>query len=393
MKTKPLLIVNPTKFLGNLLIALGPIQAAVRQFQREGQPYRVVLDEKFEPLVHGLFDADSVIFYPRAELKQASSAQRIKIYCNFISQLRRLKAVAAIDMEGDSVSSVLTVTSGAKSTVGPCSAPRSAWYNRLSDPKKEPEQSEFYRYRNLLRTVIGLEMDSPVYGKLAQPSATKMMPFLVKESIIQPQKNLVVLHTGASKERKFWPLRHWVALIEMLFDSGATPVLIGRGKIEKATNLSIAKYLSRPIADFTDTLSLTELAELIGKSRFFIGNDSGPMHLACALGIEGIGIFGPTYESLWGPLLPNVSVMRGETCPSSCRNGHNCKTSFSCLTSLLPETVFQNFASRCDWVANTQCGIISKTIGSQSILADGQKDSDRSIDLPERHSVAQSTLG
>lgn len=390
MQTRPLLIVNPTKFLGNFLISFGAIQKAINQFELEGQAYKLLIDAKFKPIVQGCTDPNSVIFYPREKMREANPLKRLALYVGFLVQLRMVNAAIAVDMEGDSVSSILTLLSGAKTTVGPFGSPRSTWYKRLSQPKCHSEQSEFYKYRNVLQAVSDFDLNCPFYGRLEVPTFNEEFALRLEKNCISTHAKLVVLHTGASKERKFWPQQHWVALIEMLRDYNVTPVLIGRGETEAENNIAIAANLRQPIADLTNKLSLIELTQLISMSGFFIGNDSGPMHLASALGVNGIGIFGPTYENLWGPLLPNVSVLRSRHCPPACNNGHRCQTNISCLTLLKPDVVFKEYLLRCQLppIEQTIPSFNQQTIELQPAQVGGQRDTVHSTDHSRLRSAA-----
>ena len=160
------------------------------------------------------------------------------------------------------------------------------------------------------------------------------------------QSKIVVLHAGASKVRKLWSNQKWIKLIAYLQEKDFSPVLIGEGKMDLTTNGNINKALHTPIPNLTNQLDLIDLSRLLKKSSFYIGNDSGPMHLATALDVPAIAIFGPTNESIWGPLLNSTSVMRGYRCPSQCRNGHDCELEFRCLGDLSPERVIKEFMSR-----------------------------------------------
>ncbi|MFK7865537.1 MAG: glycosyltransferase family 9 protein [Pseudohongiellaceae bacterium] len=373
-------------------MSLGLVQEFVGKIESKHQDYFLLFDEEFKATAESLFDTEKLLFYPRHELKNTSGLQRARIYLRFITKLRKLGADTAIDLEGDSVSSMLTMLSGAQTKVGPFGCPRSQRYTHISKPKRSAQQSEFYRYRNVLATVIELEESAPRYGQLKLPLLDNRFNSKLVENGLTQRTNLVVCHTGASKVRKLWPREHWIELIKLLQGVGVTPVLVGTGTIEADNNIAITCALQQPIVNLTNKLSLLELALLTSRSQFFIGNDSGPMHLACSLGIEGIGIFGPTYECLWGPLLPNVVALRSEACPLTCNNGHACDSNISCLAKLTPKMVFQEFRNRYPRFTEPK----HQRVPAPPILAtelqptpvDGQRDSVHSSDRLAPHSAA-----
>lgn len=380
-------------------MSLGLIQETVAGLDSCGENYRLVFDEAFKELVQPLFRSEALIFYPRTQLKRAGRIGQFKVYANLIKELRGLNPDIAIDIEGDSVSSLLTAMSGAKATVGPHASLHSGWYQKLSAPKKPHESSEYFKYRNVLNKVTNLQFQSPHYGRLILPVLSSRFSELLDDNGITQYEKLIVLHTGASKERKFWPRYHWVELVRLLKQQGFRPVLVGAGKktaevnnaiLAGTTSTSVGLASNSSTPNLTDKLSLVELAQLLSMSRFYIGNDSGPMHLATSLGIPGIALFGPTNEKLWGPLLPNVVTMRGHPCPPSCRNGHNCHLSFSCLVQLRPQAVLDQFLLH----YRTQPSTVSITRPTasggtlQQALAGGLRDSGHSTDRPERRSAA-----
>lgn len=365
MQRQPIIIVNPTKFLGNLLISLGLIQRVCEQLESGGQACILIFDETYKPLVQPLFKPDSLVFYPRTKIRRAGPLGKLALYFKMLVPLLKLKSAVAVDMEGDSVSSLLTLLIAADDTIGPYGAPRSHWYKKVSSAKENDKLSEFFKYRNVLAKLIEIFMndeqvdrdeitaipfESTHYGKLKVPRLSTELKLLLKESEITDHSELVVLHTGASKVRKLWPTGHWVKLIGLLQNHGITPVLIGSGDKEDNINRAINAELAQPIANLSSKLCLVGLTQVIANSRFYIGNDSGPMHLATSLGVPGIALFGPTSDNLWGPLLPNMTPLRAHQCPRSCRNGHACELSFSCLTEISPDTVFNRFLARLDEV-------------------------------------------
>jgi heptosyltransferase-3 len=341
MTKSHILIVDPTKFLGNLLIALGIIQEACSQFDEEKQPYTIILDDSFEPLVSALFKPEALLYYPRSKLKNASFPEKAKMFAALISKIRRLKVDKAVDLEGDSVSRILTRLSGARERIGPEDCARTSWYHQLSEPRQKP--SEFYKYRNITACVAKVSKSNPSYGKLNIPESTTRVDSLLQNKTSVGAQKIVILHVGASKIRKRWPIDNWIQLISYLQADGFSPVLIGAGSSDSLTNSTINAALRSPIPDLADRLDLIDLAALLNTAIFYIGNDSGPMHLATALGVPAIVIFGPTNELIWGPLLDSTTVMRGYSCPAQCRNGHECKLGFPCLTNLTAENVREKF--------------------------------------------------
>jgi len=100
-----------------------------------------------------------------------------------------------------------------------------------------------------------------------------------------------VIHAVAATPQKTWPAEHFLAIAAHLGQSGLSPVFIGAGD----DNLA-------PFRQFrTLQSSLSEIKRLLASAALFVGNDSGPAHMAAAFGVPSIVIFGPSDLAIWGP--------------------------------------------------------------------------------------------
>jgi ADP-heptose:LPS heptosyltransferase len=124
----------------------------------------------------------------------------------------------------------------------------------------------------------------------------------------------VVLHPGASSPARRWPVPRWVAVARALRVVGH-PVVVTGGSAEHAVAAEIAGRAGLPgdhvLAGRT---SLPELAGIIAGARALVSGDSGPAHLATAVGTRSVVLFGPTAPSLWGPRIDrhrHAAIWRG----------------------------------------------------------------------------------
>jgi ADP-heptose:LPS heptosyltransferase len=103
----------------------------------------------------------------------------------------------------------------------------------------------------------------------------------------------VVFHTGARRALKKWPLERVAMVMNRLYaDHGLTPVLAGdRTDAEDASALQ--PHLNFPLTVAAGVLPLRAFAALCARASLFIGNDSGPLHIAVAVGVPSLGLFGP----------------------------------------------------------------------------------------------------
>ena len=97
-------------------------------------------------------------------------------------------------------------------------------------------------------------------------------------------KKLIVIHCSSNYPTKDWTTAHWNRLVGMLLDKGYYVAEIGLKNVIVSTN---AHYLN-----LCGQFSILQTAEIIRRAQFFIGIDSGPAHLANAVGTYGILLFG-----------------------------------------------------------------------------------------------------
>jgi lipopolysaccharide heptosyltransferase II len=122
---------------------------------------------------------------------------------------------------------------------------------------------------------------------------------------------LIALHPGARNGlSKRWPEASWVALARALHgEVGARVILVGAAG-DRAVAHAIAHASGNVLQDLTGHTSLGELAAILAQCALLISGDSGPLHIACALGTPVVGLYGPTDPLISGPVGPHALVVR-----------------------------------------------------------------------------------
>jgi ADP-heptose:LPS heptosyltransferase len=129
---------------------------------------------------------------------------------------------------------------------------------------------------------------------------------------------LVALHLGASDPRRRWPAARFAVVADVLADAGAQVLLVGHGiEDARAAGRLAAAARTRPV-DLVGRLGLRALTGVLARCRLVVANDSGPRHLAAALGTPTVGIFLAANALNAGPLLASrsrVALSYRTACP------------------------------------------------------------------------------
>ena len=110
---------------------------------------------------------------------------------------------------------------------------------------------------------------------------------------------IAVIHAVAATPEKTWPAAGFLTVAAHLREAGLEPVFIGT----PADDLSAFHGFRRQVA------SLAELKSLLASASLFVGNDSGPAHMAAAFGLPSIVIFGASDPDIWGPWRTQSEVL------------------------------------------------------------------------------------
>lgn len=154
-------------------------------------------------------------------------------------------------------------------------------------------------------------------------------------------RRLVVFHVGAGTSAKCWPAEHWRELLgRMIVEAGARVVLVGSRRDSSFAGRIMQGNRWPGVADWTGRLSLRETAALIESADLFIGPDSGPAHLAAAVGTPAVVLFSGTNRvRQWRPWGRRVLTMKHPVPCSPCHRTRCPLPGHPCLTLLTPAAV------------------------------------------------------
>jgi len=168
-------------------------------------------------------------------------------------------------------------------------------------PPPQPIHHQLRDYDALLRS-RGIEPDPDPPRIAIPPEAAAAAARALESARLSPGPPPILLAPGAAFSwTKRWPPEYWGRLAAILSGAGAPVALvIGPGEEEIAARAVSAANLPVPVLGAD--LDPIELAGLLARARALVSNDSGPMHLAGAVGTPVVAMFGPTDPGLTGPV-------------------------------------------------------------------------------------------
>ncbi len=184
------------------------------------------------------------------------------------------------------------------------------------------------------------EMFVTIPSEMAEKAAERL-----KEAGL-PDGNTIAVYPGAGSPYKLYPLEKFKAVLRMLRESVDSGFALVGSKEDRALCEALGELLGVRAADFAGELDILETGALLKNCRLLITNDSGPMHLAAAVGTPTVAIFGPTDAERYGPRGANHRIIwRREPC-NPCKSPECGRD--SCIGEIEPETVVQAVRSLID---------------------------------------------
>jgi heptosyltransferase-2 len=156
---------------------------------------------------------------------------------------------------------------------------------------------------------------------------------------------LAGIHPGATNSRaKIWSAVKFGQVMERLAASTGARVVILGGATESSLAREVESVLGKPAIQLQGKTSLGELLGVLAELSLFLSNDSGPMHLAAALGVPTLAVFGPTDPRETGPLGPRAKFVREPVECSPCLY-RDCPIDHRCMERIGADRVYQEAMS------------------------------------------------
>ena len=178
------------------------------------------------------------------------------------------------------------------------------------------------------------------------PVAHQQLEQLLESEGIVPEKPFIACHISSNNgQSKRWPIPYWAILIDKLIRGQKAQVILTGAPDDKPLIESVTRQMQERVINLAGKTSLPQLVALLKRANLLISGDSGPMHIAAAVGTPLIAIYGPTDPALSGPVSPTATVLHSDIWCSPCYNAKDsadCRFfTTQCMKNILPSQVYK----------------------------------------------------
>ncbi|MDR3112985.1 MAG: DUF374 domain-containing protein [Endomicrobium sp.] len=302
-----ILIVQPSR-LGDIVFSLPVVTALKKQYPNAKISWLV--DERCAGILQGHSDIDELIVWDR----------RCRLPSYYFSLRKRLRSAAfdlSIDLHGLFKSAMFVKFANARYKIASSSTNGMREFSWLfSKEIKTPQTMHCVERHFAVAKYLGADFKAESKIYISDEDKFSLDKILNDEGI-NPSKPIFTFHMGGGWLSRRWPLENFAKLVDRINETlDVNVILVGGkegGKSEKGLNEYLKELVKTKFADLTDKLTLKQLCALFLKTKVFVANDSGPMHIAsAALNIATIGLLGPTNAKKTRPYGSNALTLQHE---------------------------------------------------------------------------------
>jgi heptosyltransferase II len=332
---KKRVLVVRTDRIGDVLLTT-PVFRALRE-NFPDSPLAVMVSPAAREIVEGNPYLDEVIIYDKDDKDKGWWG-----FHKFVWRLRKRHFDLALVLHTKKRTNLLCFLAGIKERVG--------YYDnkfgfllttKIPDLRKEGKKHETEYCLDVLR-LVGIEAkDSNLFMPL-KPEAERWADGFLLQNKVERKDQLIAINPGASCQSKRWPPGRFAILADKLAEKYSAKIAVISGTADLAIAQQVLSKIRHPVIDLSGKTSISQLASFLKRCNLFISNDSGPVHLSCAVGTPVVAIFGRNESGLsptrWGPVgKKNIVLHKDVGCPVCL--AHNCRKGFACLLAITEEEV------------------------------------------------------
>jgi ADP-heptose:LPS heptosyltransferase len=270
----------------------------------------------------------------------------------FLLRLRRSRYTHVLDFDNTEKTAVLTLLTGAPERAT-FNREKSRFRYRFCYSRQAVLSDVFYHTNHITETYLAL---ASAIGIPITSREVRLTPrpedLAAARRVIPPGGKKVLVHPGSRLPNRLWPTERFAAVCDRLQDELGAQVFLTCGPGEEARMNEIRRQAQTHLVVLPPAPSVAELAALAAQFNVFLCHDSGPMHVAAAVGTPVVALLGSQNSTVWGPLGKHHTVLQtplpcaciGAAAPTVCDPVDSYRN--YCVRMLGIEQVFQAVAVR-----------------------------------------------
>ena len=261
-----------------------------------------------------------------------------------VSRLRAERFDLAVDLQGLFRSACMARLAGCPERVGFANGREGSpllYTQRVAVPT--PEMHAVDRYLLVADALGAARPETPQFRFRIPPTDREQVSAVLSRAGVRAGSAWIAINVSARWPTKRWPVESFAAVADRLHEESAGPVVLIGGPDDRADAQAVkALVKTSSTMDVTGLTPLGLLPALLQSASVLLTNDSGPMHVAAAVGTPVVALFGPTSPARTGPYGKNHRVLTHQLPCSPCFS-RRCKHSIEreCLTGIAPAQVVE----------------------------------------------------
>ena len=333
---KNILIIKPSS-LGDIVLSLPALSALRRNFPDARISWFV--RPEFAPILQNHPHITEIIHFDRKFLAQAwFNPRALASLVSLIRRLRRSKFDAVFDFQGLFRTASLAWLAGCKRRIGMANARELAHIFYTLKVRQNEDCAHLVDYYLKIIQTAGAKDLSVEFILPEDDAAADSAGRLLSRYGIEPG-NFAILVPGSAHSDKCWPIERFAALAEKISSQFHIPFVVAGTASERSVVAHLETLSKVPVINLTGRTSLNELLALLRAAKLVVSNDTGPGHIAAALGIPLVMLFGRSNPARVAPYGRKNCVVAVE--PYSRGLAINSNNPKHDITAVTVEDVFQ----------------------------------------------------
>lgn len=288
---KNILVIKPSS-LGDIVSALPALSALRRSFPDAKITWLV--RPEFAPLLENHPHLTETILFDRRFLGKAwFHPGALLSLMSLIRRLRRSQFDLVIDLQGLFRTASLAWLSGCKKRYGMANAREFGHIFYTHKTRRDDNSIHVVDYYLKIVRAVGASQADAEFLLPIDSTASDSVNDLLQSHNIEPGSYAVFV-PGSAQKSKCWPAHNFAALADKIAAEFGLPIILVGTAGERPITQDIIRQTTAQVTDFAGLTSLPELTALFKTARIVVSNDTGPGHIAAALGVPLVMIFGPS---------------------------------------------------------------------------------------------------